>query len=134
MTKKSSFKNIEPHNFLKFQKVSQNFYSGADLAFQFEYFNAAGVLIIHSAIALADSLTIKKSSKKCSGDNHFDIIQLLKDVTPPHKNKNIAIDNLKYLIEHKNIVSYSGDIYHKKDVEKLFKYFHRFETWANFIE
>lgn len=133
MTRKTSFKVVESNKYKNFLLVADNFYKGAELAFEFEYWNAAGVLIIHAAIALADSLTIKKSSKKSSGENHQDVIPLLIDVTPPHKSKAAAIDSLKKLIEHKNLVSYSGDIYQKKDVEKLIKYFKKIETWANTI-
>lgn len=130
MTTKSSYKIIEFSKYSNFLRVSQNFLSGAELAFEFEYYNAAGILIIHSAIALADTITIKKASKKCNSTNHLDIIHLLNDVTPYDKNKNTAVENFKKLIEHKNIISYSGDIYSKNDVDKLFKYYKRFECWA----
>jgi hypothetical protein len=133
MTKKTIYKIIESRNYGKFVKVADNFIKGAELAFEFEYYNAAGVLVIHAAIALAEAVTIKKSSKKSAGENHLDVVPLLIDVTPPDKNKQNALENLKKLIEHKNTVSYSGDIYGKKDVEKLLKYFRRYEIWANTI-
>ena len=133
MTRKTSFKIVDSHKYKNFLNVAKNFFSGSELAFEFEYWNAAGLLVIHAAIALADSVTIKKSSKKSSSENHYDIIPLLVDITPPHKSKNNAIDCLKKLIEHKNIVSYSGDIYQKKDIEKLIKYYKKFELWAKTI-
>ncbi len=116
-----------------FNNVSESFIKGAELAYEFEYHNAAGVLIIHAAIALADAVTIKLSSQKCSGDNHYEIISLLKDVTPDSKLKNNAVNQFKNLIDHKNAVSYSGDIYLKKDLDKLFKHFDRFSKWAQSI-
>lgn len=133
MTRKTSFKIVESNKYNNFLLVANNFYKGVELAFEFEYWNAAGVLVIHAAIALADSITIKKASKKSSGDNHQDVIPLLVDVTPPHKTKASAIESLKKLIEHKNLVSYSGDIYQKKDVEKLIKYFKKIDIWAKAI-
>lgn len=36
-------------------------------------------------------------------------------------------------IDHKNVVSYSGDIYDQKDVTKLFKHLDRFISWAKEI-
>lgn len=127
---KPIFKKIEAHKHLDFESISKDFASGCDSAYAFEYYNAAGVLIIHAAIALADSITIKLAGKKCSGDSHYDIIELLRQVTPPSSNKSKALDQFKKLIDHKNQVSYQGDIYYKKDVDKLLKYFERFKSWA----
>ena len=128
---KQPIKKIDVNKYLDFEKISKDFSEGCKAAYAFEYFNAAGVLIIHAAIALADSLTIKLSGKKCSGESHYDILSLLKQVTPPSQNKKRAIDQFEKLIDHKNNVSYLGDIYYKKDVDKLLKYFERFETWAS---
>lgn len=124
---------IDNHKHLDFIKVAENFKNGADLAFEYGYFNAAGVLIVHSAIALADSITIKFSSSKIKGDSHYDILALLKNVLPPKLKNDSAIDHLKKIIDQKNLVSYSGDIYRKSDIVKLNKHFERFSTWAKKI-
>ncbi|MHB8580416.1 MAG: hypothetical protein ACYDA4_11240 [Ignavibacteriaceae bacterium] len=128
---KQPVKKIEVNKYLDFIKVSKDFSNGCESAYTFEYYNAAGVLVIHAVIALADAVTIKLSGKKCSGDSHYDIIDLLKLVTPPSQNKNKALDQFKKLVDHKNKVSYYGDIYLKKDVDKLLKYFERFKSWAD---
>jgi hypothetical protein len=127
---KQSAKNIDVNKYSDFIKVSKDFSNGCDTAYTFEYYNAAGVLIIHAAIALADAVTIKLSGTKCSGDSHYDIIALLNKVTPSSKDKNKSLDQFKRLIDHKNKVSYYGDIYYKKDVDRLLKYFERFKFWA----
>lgn len=128
---KQPVKKIEVNKYFDFIKVSKDFANGCESAYTFEYYNAAGVLVIHSVIALADAVTIKLSGKKCSGDSHYDIIDLLKRVTPPSQNKSKALDQFKKLVDHKNKVSYYGDIYLKKDVDKLLKYFERFKSWAD---
>lgn len=133
MASKAPYIKIPNSKFLDFIKVAENFEDGAELAFEFGYFNAAGVLIVHSAIALADSITIKYSSSKIKGDSHYDIIALLKNVLPPKLKNDTAIDHLKKIIDQKNLVSYSGDIYHKPDYIKLNKHFIRFSVWANSI-
>ena len=124
---------IDNNKYLDFIKVAENFKNGAELAIEFGYYNAAGVLIVHSAIALADSITIKYSSSKIKGDSHYDIIALLKNVLPPKLMNDSAVDHLKKIIDQKNSVSYSGDIYHKADIAKLNKHFVRFSGWANSI-
>ncbi len=108
---KAVFKKIDVRKHHDFERISKDFANGCDSAYAFEYYNAAGVLVIHAAIALADSVTIKLAGKKCSGDSHYDIIELLRQVTPPSTNKNKALDQFKKLIDHKNQVSYHGDIY-----------------------
>lgn len=133
MVKKEHSRKIDNAKYLDFLKVAQNFEEGARLASEFEYFNAAGVLIIHAAIALADSVTIKLASKKSVGENHYEVISLLNEVTPASELKTNSINHFKALIDHKNFVSYSGDIYFKKDVDKLWKHFDRFKSWTEII-
>ena len=87
MVRKVPRKKIDINKFSNFIKVSENFYEGAKNANKFEYYNAAGVLVIHAAIALADSVTIKYSGEKCSGDNHYEIIGLLNEKTPESRLK-----------------------------------------------
>lgn len=95
--------------------------------------NASGVLIVHAAIAFADAVTIKLSGWKCSGENHYEIISLLNDITQPNKNKSNAINYFRKIIDHKNLISYSGDEFHKKDIDKLWKHLERFIIWTNSI-
>ena len=133
MPSKLTSARIDNTKYFDFIKVAENFKNGAELAIEFGYHNAAGVLIVHSAIALADSITIKYSSSKIKGDSYYDIIALLKNVLPPKLMNDSAIDHLKKIIDQKNSVSYSGDIYHKSDIIKLNKHFMRFSGWANSI-
>lgn len=127
---KTVFKKYDVNKYLDFEKISNDFANGCDSAYAFEYYNASGVLIIHAAIALADSITIRLAGKKCSGESHYDVMELLRVVTPPSISKTKALDQFKKLIDHKNKVSYHGDIYYKKDVDKLIKYFERFKLWV----
>jgi hypothetical protein len=45
--------------------------------------------------------------------------------------KKKALNQLKIIIDHKNKVSYSGDVYHKKDIDQLWKHFERYKTWVD---
>jgi len=133
MVKKAISKSYHSVSYTKFIKVAENFQNAADLALEFDYFNAAGVLFIHSAIAYADAITVKFASKKSSGDNHYMVINLIEEVLPPIKIDKKAFNNFKLLIDHKNSISYSGDIYNQKDVEKIKNYFLKFSFWAKNI-
>ena len=133
MTSKSPIRKIDPSRSLDFRKVAENFYEGARLASEYKYYNAAGVLIVHAAIAYSDAISIKNKSVKIHGENHYEIISLLNDIIPHSEEKKKALNNLKNIIDHKNKVSYSGDVYYKKDIESLWKHFERFKIWAEKI-
>lgn len=130
MVKKVSRKEIESINYKKFLNVAKNFYKGAELAEEFEYYNAAGVLFVHAAIALADAVTIRFASKKCSGENHYEIISLLNEVMIKNAATKSALNHLEKIMDHKNAVSYAGNVYTKKDINDVKKHFERFRIWA----
>lgn len=133
MVKKVPRKKYESTNYSNFLKVADNFSEAAGLAVEYEYFNAAGVLIIHSAIALADAVTIRFSSAKCTGDNHYEVIKLLKESVPNSKIASNAITHFEKLIDHKNAVSYQGELYKQSDINMLLKHHERFESWVKAI-
>jgi hypothetical protein len=43
----------------------------AEVVTEFEYWNAAGVLLVHAAIALTDALTVKVGGVKSAGGDHM---------------------------------------------------------------
>lgn len=131
MSNKSPRKRVDSSRYKDFVEVAKNFYEGAKIAYEYDYYNAAGVLIVHSAIAYSDAISIKYKGVKIQGDNHYEIISLLEDLIAQSEKKKKALIQLKHIIDHKNKVSYSGDIYFKKDIEMLWKYMDRFKSWAD---
>src|SRR5664280_2208829 len=94
-----------------YKSVAENFYEGAKVAADYEYWNAAGVLIVHSAIAYGDAVTIKFGGVKSKGENHQALVNLLDSLIPDSSAKKKALLQLSKIIDHKNAVSYSGAIY-----------------------
>lgn len=88
---------------------------------------------MHAAIALADAVIIKFASKKCAGKNHYEIISLLNEVMVKNSAAQSALNHLEKIIDHKNAVSYTGEIYTKKDINEVKKHFERFRIWAEEI-
>jgi len=131
MSNKSPRKRVDSFRYKDFIEVAKNFYEGAKIAYEYDYYNAAGVLIVHSAIAYSDAISIKYKGIKIQGDNHYEIISLLEDLIAQSEKKKKALVQLKHIIDHKNRVSYSGDIYLKKDIEMLWKYMDRFKAWVD---
>jgi hypothetical protein len=110
--------------------VAESFYRGAELAREFEYWNASGVLIVHAAIAPADAIAIRLAGVKSRGEDHHETIALLEEVVAPGEEKKKALQHLRRIIDHKNAVSYSGEIYARTDIELLWKQVERFREWA----
>ncbi len=131
MTRKTSHVTVEKNKAANFHSVAINFWHGAKLAAEHQYYNAAGVLFVHSAIAYADALCIKTKGKRAKGENHHEVVNLLDSIIIPSDTKKRALDNLTKIIEQKNIVSYQGDIYHKSDIDKLSRSFDKFREWAD---
>ncbi|MBU2444103.1 MAG: hypothetical protein KJ666_00830 [Bacteroidetes bacterium] len=131
MVRRSSRISIERSRSNDFIKVAENFYRGAEVAFEYEYYNAAGVLIIHSAIAYADVITIKHGGVKSRGDNHYEVILLIEEIMESTDKRNKAMNNFRKIIDVKNEISYSGDVYMRKDIDKLWKLFERFKNWVD---
>ncbi|MBI5729621.1 MAG: HEPN domain-containing protein [Ignavibacteriales bacterium] len=114
----------------KYRKIAKGFYDAAISEIESRRWNAAGLLIVHSAIAYADALTIKYGGVKNKSENHQDVVKLLEIVVKESESKNNALNQLERLIAHKSTVAYSGEIYDEQDIEKLFKHLDRFKTWA----
>jgi hypothetical protein len=75
-------------------KVAENFHAGAEAAKTFEYWNAAGVLIIHAAIAYSDAITIKIGGVKSQGEDHMAAVDLVRQVVALDKSGNTAVNHL----------------------------------------
>jgi hypothetical protein len=131
MTSRSPRKKIDPSSYTSFKVVAENFHKGAKIADEYSYYNAAGVLIVHSAIAYSDAISIKNGGVKIQSDNHYEIISLLDDLISHSTEKKKALNHLKNIIDHKNKVSYSGDVYHKRDIDVLWNHFERYKAWVD---
>lgn len=98
-----------------------------------EYWNAAGLLYVHGAIAFADAVAIKLREVKSTSENHMDAVHLLGEVTAGAKGRDEALGHLKRLIDEKARVAYSGQSFHARELESLSKHADRFSAWAERI-
>ena len=110
--------------------VADNFYAGAEAARVFGYWNASGVLIVHAAIAYSDAITIKVGGVKSQGEDHMAAVDLVRQVMVLDKTAEGALKHLWQMIQEKNTVSYYGEIYTRRDVDKLWKHLERYRAWA----
>lgn len=130
MSRKTKRVAVPREKFQDYARVADNFRAGAETAMAFEYWNAAGVLIIHAAIAYSDALTIKVGGLKSQGEDHMDAVDLVRQVVALDKSGEGALNHLWRMIQEKNVVSYHGEIYARQDVDKLWKHLERYRQWA----
>lgn len=114
-----------------YRKVARGFAEAANVAREFDYFNAAGVFIVHSAIAYTDAITIKEAGAKSQGEDHLDAAAFLESLcTPEDKEGKRAAQDLRRILAEKTRVSYSGEDYAATDVTRLTRLLCRFRDWA----
>lgn len=124
---------IDRARFTNYISVADSFFKGAELARQHEYWNAAGVLIVHAAIAYADAIAIKLGGVKSQSEQHQEAVDLLSELVAEGEESKRALNQLRRIIDHKTAVSYSGKVYNPSDVDQLWKQVERFRTWATII-
>ena len=105
-------------------------YGASRDSMDFEYWTAAGVLIVHSAIAFADALCIQQSGQRSVSDDHDDTVPLLDSVIAPGSEKGKVMNNLRRIIEAKTQVSYSGELITPKETKEMWQQLERFRRRA----
>lgn len=130
MAERRGRKSLPRHRFKDYQDVAEHFYRAAKDSIDLEYWTAAGVIIVHSAIAFADTLCIKLSGTKSVGENHEDAVTLVESIVAESEDKSHAINQLRRIIEEKTKVSYLGELYSSSQAKEMWKRLERFRKWA----
>ena len=133
MAKRRGRKTVQHQSFGEYYKVARHFYEAAGYSMELEYWTAAGVLIVHSAIAYADALCIKNAGAKSIGEDHEDAVAFLDSVIADGADTSKAINQLKRIIEEKTKVSYLGELYSEAQTREMWKRLERFIKWAEEI-
>ncbi len=130
MSERRGRKSIPRQNYKKYLDVAELFYKAAKDSMELDYWTASGVLIVHSAIAFSDALSIKLSGLKSIGENHEDAITLLENAVGDTDEKSKAMNQLRRIIEEKTKVSYLGELYTSVQTKEIWKRLERFRKWA----
>ena len=130
MAERRGRKSFSRHRYKEYQNVAEHFYDAAKDSMELEYFTAAGVLIVHSAIAYTDALCIKLSGVKSVGEKHDDAITLVESVVAVSEEKAKAVNQLRRIIEEKTKVFYLGELYSTSQTKEMWKRLERFRKWA----
>jgi hypothetical protein len=130
MTKKTKRTIVDREKAGDYASAGEQFFQAAGLAREFEYWNAAGLLYVHSAIAFADAVAIARRGEKSTSENHMDALALFEEALENVKGKNEATEHLRRLIDEKNRVSYMGISIRRADLEKMETRVDRFRVFA----
>lgn len=133
MAKRRGRKSVSRTHYTKYKNVAEHFYDAAKDLMDLEDWTAAGVIIVHSAIAFTDALCIKLSGVKSIGEDHEGAVTLLENTVAESDEKLKAINQLKRIIEEKTKVSYLGELYSQTQAIEMWKRLERFRQWTNTI-
>ncbi len=123
-------KSVPRYRYTDYREVADHFFNAAKDSMELEYWTAAGVIIVHSAIAYTDALCIKLAGARSIGENHEDSIVLLVDSVAESNEKLHAVNQLRRIIEEKTKVSYLGELYTPSQAKDMWKRLERFRKWA----
>ena len=126
-------RQVDRTRWRQFHAVAESFAQAAEMATEFQYWNAAGVLLVHAAIALTDALTVKIGGVKSAGEDHMLAADLLESVLAVDAEAKKAIRHLRTLIQEKTLVSYSGMIYRQEDIRRMTRHLDRYRAWADLL-
>lgn len=130
MARGAGRQTVDQSRWHDFARVGRSFADAAELAAEFEYWNAAGVLMVHATIAFGDAVSVRLAGAKSAGEDHAQAADLLQSVVVGDRESKTAIRHFRSVIQEKNRVSYSGEVYIRRDVSRLRKHFERFRKWA----
>ncbi len=130
MVERRPRRSVDRSRYRDYRTVADHLREAAGATIEFEYWTAAGVLIVHAAIAYADALCIKFSGQRSISIDHEDAVGLLDEVVNGGEEKKRALNDLRRIIEEKSRVSYLGVIYTAADVHAMWKRLVRFTQWA----
>lgn len=133
MTKRRGRRTVPRQRFNEYERVAEHFYNAARDSIDLEYWTAAGVLIVHSAIAYSDALSIKLSGVRSIGEDHEEVIILLENSVAESEEKSRALNQLRRIVEEKTKVSYLGELYSASQTKEMWKRLERFRKWGREI-
>lgn len=113
-----------------FARVGEGFWDGAEVARAYGYPNAAGVLLVHAAIAYADAVSIHVNGVKSRAESHMGAADILRGLSEGDEGAGKALHHLEEVVRVKNRVSYEGEEFRAADLETLRKHLTRFREWA----
>lgn len=130
MARKSSRTRVERDKAVGYADAGEEFFRSAERVSEGAGWNAAGVLLVHAAIAWADAVSIALAGVKSTSESHQDVVHLIREVAEGKTGRDEAVSHLRRIIDEKTHVSYMGRTWQARDYEGLRRHAGRFREWA----
>ncbi len=130
MVRKATRKRVERSDWAGFLAAAEENYASACAVQASRKYRAAGILLVHAAIALTDALTVRAGGVKSTGEHHLEAVDLVRDLLPNATGLGPALRHLEAIIHEKNRVSYTGDPFTATDIARTRSHYERFAQWV----
>ncbi len=130
MVGKVSRKRVERSDWTGYLAAAEENYASACAVQASRKYRAAGILLVHAAIALVDALTIRAGGVKSTGEHHQESIDLVRELLPNVDGLGPALRHLEAIIHEKNRVSYTGDPFTAADITRTRNHYERLALWV----
>jgi hypothetical protein len=130
VVRKATRKRVERSDWAGFLVAAEENYASACAIQASRKYRAAGILLVHAAIALADALTVRAGGVKCTGEHHQETIDLVRELLPNAAGLGPALRHLETIIHEKNRVSYTGDPFTAADITRMRTHYERLAQWV----
>ena len=129
MVKAKFTKKIEKGKYIQYREIAKQFLCTMTDAHTSNRWNAVGLNGVHASISITDSILANYKGIRSSDSNHIVAADLLVQVFPNEEGKKQK-KRLEEILRLKNVVSYEGREFTKKEADKLTLSVTRFFDWA----
>jgi hypothetical protein len=130
VVRRGTRKRVDRSDWTGYLTAAEENYASACAIQASRKYRAAGILLVHAAIALTDALTIRLGGVKSTGEHHQEAVDLIRELLPHASGLGAALRHLEAIIHEKNRVSYTGDAYTSSDIVRMRSHYERFALWA----
>jgi len=130
MVRKGTRKRVDRSDWTGFLAAAEENYGSACAILTERKYRAAGILLVHAAIALTDALTVRAGGVKSTGEQHQEAVDLVRELSANVPGLGPALRHLEAIIHEKNRVSYTGDAFTPSDIARMRTHYERFALWV----
>jgi len=130
VVRKVTRKRVDRSDWTGFLAAAEENYASACAVQASRKYRAAGILLVHAAIALADALTVRAGGVKGTGEHYQETLDLVRELLPNAVGLGPALRHLEAIIHEKNRVSYTGDPFTAIDIARMRTHYERFALWV----
>jgi hypothetical protein len=130
VVRKVTRKRVDRSDWTGFLAAAEENYASACAVQASRKYRAAGILLVHAAIAIADALTVRAGGVKSTGEHHQETVDLVRELLPNAVGLGPALRHLETIIHEKGRASYTGDPFTATDIARMRSHHERYALWA----